>query len=1822
MLLTWGRALAITLIRWINIMAARTLQITLQHPRDKIWPVTATLDSEDGLPFRQEGELDLGDDWPAELLALDINADQYGEYLGRALFQNGIYDITRDATKSSEAVHVFLNVEANELKPLRWERLSYKNGLGQWVSLAQDQQLVYSHYFPSLIDRKYPVLSKHNLRILALISSPTTAQKGYQPFDTTQAKAALEQANSDIPVTYLADSGDSSWDSLLVELNRTHYAILHIVAHGFYNSSNKKNALIIPYQKNAVINADDLISELSRIRNPPNLIFLSSCETAIPDASQGTRSHLARRLLEEVGTPAVIAMSDTVSIQTAHTITQHFYEHLQQDAHVDIALAKAGVALLNAPDRHMPVLYHRLGSRPLFTTEGKPVHQLNSDELLLGCERLGGEDGQSGYLEERAPILIQEYKGLVKQLDFKKLAEAQLGVLDGLDKLSQEACGIGFAALAQGEVVEGYDARCPFPGMRPFKQSDNEDPIDYREFFFGRDVMVGELLTKLDQLDILMIKGASGSGKSSIVYAGLLPKLKERHRQNNQTLQVAILRPASPRQADGSFIKPLFNLQAAIDPLDLQQPAVIFVDQFEELFTTCRTETPVDKLAMQQSFLNALLALPKQNKTWKIILTMRADFTGDCAPYPDLRKIVQDQAILLPSMTQEELRKSISAQTESVELVLEQGLLHSILKGVENQPGAMPLLQYLLWLLWTRRRGRYLRHEEYRIINAEGNNAITRIADSHFRQYDKQPEMQSYLQNIYLRLVRPDSNRMGAANSNQYRDTRQRVNRQELYPKDADRKKVHQLIQELADSKRRLIVTTESDVEISHESLIQHWPLLECWLSDGLINKVRQDIRESAQAWKGEINIHRKKSQLAHTGTRLEDIKQYKQGSLLFPTEEEEAYLKACQTEDENKVRNQLYVCILAVFFAAMFSISGIISWLAIDQKNKISDLDAGRYLRTGSELSKDGLWQKASLFFAKAQDASTTEVTKNLIHNALTEIGPPGFQLTKILDEPTSGIIQFDDSSKLLVWNGNLVQVWDADMQKKLGKTIHSFGSLFTDVMPIADGKRVLTADEGGKVQVWEIATGEKFGKTMKHSAEGYTPTLKEPDGPGAIFKGGFVFDNEQSFLSWDYDGYLYLYDLSTGNLVNKTQDIAKLKNTMRFFENETRLLVTGWDVYPSGAVPGWEDAYLIEIPSLKTLRFIDYTSYESVILSQSGKCFVTGGGEDEKKRLWSSASGENIIVHRDIENKLEDAIFNFPECSSDLIKKTYYPEVDSIENFSTEVKKLDSDYRRIVAGDSYHKKFIIKKDLIVTTNAKTQIWDIVSPRNELTIVYNSKKMPDISKTSLAVRDVQVFDNKLFLVSYSDGSINVYERHSFSIYGKTLNHGPDILGAYLFSDGKRVMSWGVDSVRLWDVLTGKEIGTSRPHSGETGIPLILHNEEYFLTWNIDENHALVWDVVTGKSLNRKFPHNGSLSLIISSDKQRFLTLNRGIAQFWSTTDFTKIGKEIKLIEKPTTWQDIESSKLQILGNTPKLLYDSANTEQLGIQIYDAFLGKVGPVISYDPEDSIEIWLHEFRFVAALSESGDYIFIRSSSSDAGATLQIRAIETGELILAKSLEYDGYVPDFFSKNKTLLIEQGRKPISEWNIKDLDKFISYSGNSDDTSQVIEAFYTKLKNDHPILKADSRGAMIYSAGEKILTRGEKSIRIWDAKSSLLLDYPMKHQEEVLGVKMFPDEKSILTWTKSTMYLWAIDTKKTYTYLLNEIKQVLKVGYYINETGQSIPLTPKQLERCNSAVESYESCSTENSLWCKGIQWKRSKQKFFGWLPTIKSCMRSDTK
>lgn len=385
---------------------------------------------------------------------------------------------------------------------------------------------------------------------------------------------------------------------------------------------------------------------------------------------------------------------------------------------------------------------------------------------------------------------------------------------------SKHSASIRFAdnviALKLGQIYEkrGSQTRldtCPYKGLATFETSD-------AEYFFGRERLVGELAARMVGAGFMGVVGPSGTGKSSLVLAGLVPSLAAGLLPGSERWRHAVIRPGE---------HPVAALEAALLSAPATDRFVLVVDQFEEIFTTTEDESE------RADFLARIVSLAKDSR-FVVVATIRADYTGHFTDYPELGELLTSNIVLVGPMTADELRRAIGSPARRVGLRVESALVEALVAEVRAEPGGLPLLSTALVELWQERDDGWLRFETYE--QSDGvRGAVARLAESSYEKLSVVERDSAKF--ILLRLVG-----QGEADV----PVRRRVAASE-FDVDGDPAATSALSRLTED---RLLTRDDGFVEIAHEALIREWPRLSVWLEeDASGRQLRSHVTQAAKQW-------------------------------------------------------------------------------------------------------------------------------------------------------------------------------------------------------------------------------------------------------------------------------------------------------------------------------------------------------------------------------------------------------------------------------------------------------------------------------------------------------------------------------------------------------------------------------------------------------------------------------------------------------------------------------------------------------------------------------------------------------------------------------------------------------------------------------------------------------------------------------------------------------------------------------------------------------------------------------------------------------------
>ncbi|MFC0597590.1 helix-turn-helix domain-containing protein [Streptomyces palmae] len=355
----------------------------------------------------------------------------------------------------------------------------------------------------------------------------------------------------------------------------------------------------------------------------------------------------------------------------------------------------------------------------------------------------------------------------------------------------------------------------PYKGLARFDHTD-------QALYFGRDRLVDDLWALTRERRVSALIGMSGSGKSSLLRAGLVPRLRVWDEGPPRPTAIRIITPGE---------RPLSTRGPLLSSTGTRPPAVfLIVDQFEELFTQCHDSVEREK------FVQALLADPNPSGQLRVVLGIRADFVPSCLDHPGLASVVHNASLTVTRMSSAELRQAIIGPARAHGLVVERALTARLTADVADNGFALPLLSHALLETWSRRQGRTLTLDSYE--QAGGlQGAIGQSAEGVYARLDT--VRADIARQILLRMIIPGAG--GAP------DTRRSVTRAELESL-GEGQEAHEVLESL--TRARLITSDGAFVGLAHEALIHAWPRLGDWIEGNRENlRFQRWLTEAADAW-------------------------------------------------------------------------------------------------------------------------------------------------------------------------------------------------------------------------------------------------------------------------------------------------------------------------------------------------------------------------------------------------------------------------------------------------------------------------------------------------------------------------------------------------------------------------------------------------------------------------------------------------------------------------------------------------------------------------------------------------------------------------------------------------------------------------------------------------------------------------------------------------------------------------------------------------------------------------------------------------------------
>ena len=574
------------------------------------------------------------------------------------------------------------------------------------------------------------------------------------------------------------------------------------------------------------------------------------------------------------------------------------------------------------------------------------------------------------------------------------------------------------AEIQARELIEAS----PYLGLEKFGVEDHDK-------FFGRDRWIENLTEHLKHKNVLLLLGASGSGKSSLIQAGLVPALKKQPSLSLFKL-FSFVPDVNPFESFYVSLQPTYKSKAKLAQIvkedtliqveqSLKQDSqwLIFIDQFEELFTrTPKTERDV--------FIKSLIKLiERSDSSIKVILTMRADFMDKLSPYPDLGKLHDRYSLMLTDMDDRDLRLAIAEPAARNGVVFEKGLIEQIIADFKQQAGSLPLLQYTLNLLWNKDdlQDRVLNAETYQKLGGV-TGALQQQANRIYGQFKDQE--QKVAKQIFLELIELVGKEAVSRRADKA-----------IFEGDAIQKDV---LDQLIDS--RLLVSKGEDgkatVEVAHEALLRSWKVLQDLIREKEEIIVRRNhLYADAKQWHelGQKDLQKANSEL-WSGSKLERIRELqKEGSLPNLDAVAIEFIESSFTQSERQ-RNEKIRTAMRIAAGSLVAvvISAGLGWMAW-QKNRESELNLADTLGlTSLSLLDKGKELDALVTAIKAgKIVQSQQLSHAEIANTLQEALNKGSEYNRLEGHNSTVIsVSFSPDGKTLASGSgdNTIKLWNLE--------------------------------------------------------------------------------------------------------------------------------------------------------------------------------------------------------------------------------------------------------------------------------------------------------------------------------------------------------------------------------------------------------------------------------------------------------------------------------------------------------------------------------------------------------------------------------------------------------------------------------------------------------------------------------------------------------------------------------------------------------------------------------------------------------------------------
>jgi WD40 repeat protein/serine/threonine protein kinase/energy-coupling factor transporter ATP-binding protein EcfA2 len=1046
-------------------------------------------------------------------------------------------------------------------------------------------------------------------------------------------------------------------------------------------------------------------------------------------------------------------------------------------------------------------------------------------------------------------------------------------------------------------ATEDFQPENPYKGLRAFQSADNQD-------FFGREKITAKLLKRMtEKVDFgrfLAVVGPSGSGKSSLVKAGLIPALWRGELPTSEKWYIVEMTPAT---------RPLDELEIALTKLAANQAGnlhehlqrdingllraaslilpndgtelVLVIDQFEEVFTMSDDEEA------RKHFLDLLHAAVSDAKSRiRVIITLRADFYDRPLHYPNFGEMLRSRLETILPLSAEELECAISKPAERVGAVFEAGLVASMVADLNYQAGALPLLQYALTELFEQRKGRLLSREAYEAMG-KSTGALAKRADEVYAGFDEKGKAAA--KQLFLRLVTVTE---GAE------DTRRRALRMELLALGDDAETMDEVIDTYSSYRLLTLdnepLSREPTIELAHEAILREWERLRQWLNDSRVElRVQRQLSTMAKEW---TDSQQDRSFLAR-GLRLDSFEAWSQNTQILLTPHEHDFLSKSlagrnaevQKEAEQqarekalKVRSVRMLQLLVAVFALASLLSVGLAVFAFNREGEAQDARAlsdanfhnAESQRLAAEstnvLQRGDSPELAALLAIRGLQAQySSQADAALLNASRFDYGERVFQA----GESVTTIAYSPDGRYILNSGDTRTELWDT----QTGSQLHSFAVKTWNAGSAAafspDSNTVIVGNDIGEVHIWDTVTGAEF-HVFSASPSPINCVAYSPDGryiliasedqvhlmdaaSGTVvhsFNGGsngIAFSPDSQRIVVSSGDEVRVWEVESGTLI-WTAPVANTKNGAVFSPDNQYVLVASFD----------KTAHLLDVATGQEIRqFVGHK--EGVftgIFSPDGQ-YVLTASLDQTARLWDTATGEEL--RRFLGHTACVYVVAFTPDGRHILTAGRDATVRLWDIQASNDRGTFSGAQGFMYGLSFSPD---GQSVLIGTDDHTARLFETATANQLQVFTHPSALQAVQFAP---------DGNSILTGNVDGIVRLWNARN----GEMQRSFDEVMYSPMFSlDGRFILAGSDAGTVLWDAVSGEQLHTVE----QVGTEAFSPDSQYFALTNGDYEYVSVHETASGNLLNTIHVPGTPLSGVFSPDNRYILTGGRdNILRLW-----------------------------------------------------------------------------------------------------------------------------------------------------------------------------------------------------------------------------------------------------------------------------------------------------------------------------------------------------